>query len=115
MFTVKERKRIQIVDYRGSKALTTTNIEDKLKEKEAALRHRQLLRPGQGAAGGGHHQGDAGGEGPALRHGQARRQGGGRRRQQVSFVIDDGPKAKVKADRVHGQRGRSPTASCAAR
>ena len=33
-----ERKRIQIVDYRGSKALTTTNIEDELKKRERALR-----------------------------------------------------------------------------
>ena len=35
---VAERKRIQIVDYRGSKALTTTTIEDELKKREAALR-----------------------------------------------------------------------------
>ena len=33
-----ERKRIQIIDYRGSKALTTTNIEDGLKEKEEGLK-----------------------------------------------------------------------------
>ena len=37
-FVVSERKRIQIVDYRGSKALTTTTIEDELKKKEAALK-----------------------------------------------------------------------------
>ena len=34
---VVERKRIQIVDYRGSKALTTTNIEDELKKKDERL------------------------------------------------------------------------------
>ena len=38
VFTVKERKRIQIVDYRGSKALTTSNIED------SGWRLRQSLR-----------------------------------------------------------------------
>ena len=54
-FVVSERKRIQIVDYRGSKALTTTNIEDELKKKDAAVKHGHLLRPGQGAQGRGHH------------------------------------------------------------
>ena len=38
IFRVAERKRIQIVDYRGSKALTTTNIEDGLKEQEEGLK-----------------------------------------------------------------------------
>ncbi|HRB12524.1 MAG TPA: POTRA domain-containing protein, partial [Vicinamibacteria bacterium] len=38
VFTVAERKRVQIVDFRGSKALTKTSIEDKLKEKEATLK-----------------------------------------------------------------------------
>ena len=33
IFTVAERKRVQIVDFRGSKALTKTSIEDNLKEK----------------------------------------------------------------------------------
>src|SRR5713226_5880160 len=37
-FRVVERKRIQIVDYRGSKVLTTSTIEDELKKKEAALK-----------------------------------------------------------------------------
>jgi outer membrane protein insertion porin family len=37
-FQVDERKRIQFVDYRGSKALSSTSIEDELKKKEVALR-----------------------------------------------------------------------------
>jgi outer membrane protein insertion porin family len=37
-FEIKERKRVQIVDYRGSKALTVSNIEDKLREKEALIK-----------------------------------------------------------------------------
>ena len=37
-FRVVERKRIQIVDYRGSKALTTTNIEDELKKEDQGLK-----------------------------------------------------------------------------
>ena len=58
--------------------------------------HRQLLRPGQGPAGGGHHQGHAHGEGPALRRGHPRGQEHRRRGQQLTFIIDDGPKTKVK-------------------
>jgi outer membrane protein insertion porin family len=38
VFVITERKRVEIVDYRGSKVLTTSNIEDKLKEKEATIR-----------------------------------------------------------------------------
>src|SRR5512134_1846832 len=37
-FTVQERKRVQVVDYRGHRAVSTSAIEDRLKEKELALR-----------------------------------------------------------------------------
>jgi len=37
-FKVSERKRVQIVDFRGSKALTTSNIEDELKKRDMALK-----------------------------------------------------------------------------
>jgi outer membrane protein insertion porin family len=37
-FVVSERKRIQIVDFRGSKALSTSTIEDELKKKDAVLK-----------------------------------------------------------------------------
>lgn len=37
-FVVEERRRIQIVDYRGSKALSTTAIEDELKKREVSLK-----------------------------------------------------------------------------
>ena len=37
-FKVTERKRIQIVDYRGSKDLTTSNIEDELKKRDAQVK-----------------------------------------------------------------------------
>jgi outer membrane protein insertion porin family len=106
-FRVMERKRVQIVDYRGSKALTTTNIEDELKKRETTLRvdtfydiakarrveaviKEMLAEKGRpfatvkidakpiGAAG-----------------------------QQVSFVIDDGPKAKVKKIEFTGNRAFS--------
>ena len=37
-FKVTERKRIQIVDYRGSKELTTSTIEDELKKADAQIK-----------------------------------------------------------------------------
>jgi outer membrane protein insertion porin family len=37
-FQVDERRRIQFIDYRGSKALSSSTIEEELKKKDAALR-----------------------------------------------------------------------------
>ena len=95
-FVVSERKRIQIVDFRGSKALSKTTIEDELKKKDAALkidtfydlgkaRHiehilkEMLAEKGRPFATVKHDAKPVGGSGL-----------------QISFVIDDGPKAKVK-------------------
>ncbi|HZM49111.1 MAG TPA: outer membrane protein assembly factor BamA, partial [Vicinamibacteria bacterium] len=95
-FVVSERKRIQIVDFRGSKALSKTTIEDELKKKDAALkidtfydlgkaRHvehilkEMLAEKGRPFATVKHDAKPVGGSGL-----------------QVSFVIDDGPKATVK-------------------
>ena len=97
LFTVSERKRVQIVDFRGSKALTKTTIEDKLKEKEATIRLDSFYDPSK------------------TRHAEevirdmlkekgrlfgtvkveAKTVGGSG--EQVTFVIDDGPKTKIKA------------------
>jgi outer membrane protein insertion porin family len=95
-FVLQERKRVQIVDYRGSKSVTTTNIEDKLKELEAAIRidsfydpskakkveaiiKRMLEEKGRPFATVKH---DAKSIGPAG--------------MQISFIIDEGSRAKVK-------------------
>ena len=95
-FVLQERKRVQIVDYRGGKSVTTTNIEDKLKELEAGIRidsfydpskakkvesiiKQMLAEKGRPFATVKH---DAKSIGPAG--------------QQISFVIDEGPRAKVK-------------------
>ena len=95
-FVVTERKRIQIVDYRGSKDLTTTNIEDELKKREAQIKidtfydqakarkvesiiKEMLAAKGRPFATVKHEAKTIGGSG-----------------QQLSFVIDEGPKAKIK-------------------
>jgi outer membrane protein insertion porin family len=94
-FKVTERKRIQIVDYRGSKELTTSTIEDALKERDAqvkidtfydpqkarkveAIIKEMLAQKGRPFATVKHEAKNIGGAG-----------------QQLSFVIDEGPKAKV--------------------
>jgi len=95
-FVLRERKRVQIVDYRGGKSVTTTAIEDKLKELEAGIRidsfydpskarkvesiiKQMLAEKGRPFATVKH---DAKSIGPAG--------------MQVSFVIDEGARAKVK-------------------
>jgi outer membrane protein insertion porin family len=95
-FRVTERKRIQIVDYRGTKTLTTSNIEDELKKREAGLKidtfydlgkarrvetilKEMLAEKGRPFA--------------TVRH-DAKPVGGSG--MQVSFVVNEGPKARVK-------------------
>jgi outer membrane protein insertion porin family len=95
-FRVNERKRIQIVDYRGTKTLTTTTIDDELKKREAGLKidtfydlgkarrvehilKEMLEEKGRPFA--------------TVRH-EAKPVGGSG--MQVSFVVDEGPKARVR-------------------
>jgi outer membrane protein insertion porin family len=96
IFQVSERKRIQIIDFRGSKEVTTSNIEDELKKRDAQIRidtfydlakarkveaiiREMLNAKGRPFA--------------SVKH-EAKPIGGAA--EQLSFVIDDGPKAKVK-------------------
>ncbi len=96
LFVVKERKRIQIVDYRGSKALTTSNIEDKLKEKDAAVKIDTFYDPAKARRVEQlildmlHEKGRPFG---TVKHDTKTIGGAGL---QLSFIIDDGPNTKVK-------------------
>jgi outer membrane protein insertion porin family len=97
LWTVSERKRVQVVDFRGSKALTKTSIEDKLKEKEATLKLDTFYDPSKAR-----HAEDVirdmlkekGLLFGTVKH-EARTIGGSG--EQVTFTIDDGPKTKIKA------------------
>ena len=94
-FKVTERKRIQIVDFRGSKDLTTSTIEDALKKADAQIKIDTFYDPAKARkvetiikemlAEKGRPFG-------TVKH-EAKNIGGSG--QQLSFVIDDGPKAKV--------------------
>ena len=94
-FKVTERKRIQIVDFRGSKDLTTSTIEDALKKADAQVKIDTFYDPAKARkvekiikemlAQKGRPFG-------TVKH-EAKNIGGSG--QQLSFIIDDGPKAKV--------------------
>ena len=94
-FVVDERSRIQIIDYRGSKALNATTIEEELKKREATIRidtfydinksrrvesilREMLAAKGRPFATVKHETKAVGGAGL-----------------QLSFTIEDGPKANV--------------------
>jgi outer membrane protein insertion porin family len=95
-FVVSERRRIRIVDYRGSKVLTTSAIEDELKKRDAqikidgfydvgkARRVETILREMLA---------DKGRPFATVRH-EAKVIGGSG--QQVTFVIADGARARVQ-------------------
>ncbi len=97
LFTVSERKRVQIVDFRGSKALTKTAIEDKLKETEATIRLDSFYDPTKARRAEDvirdmlKEKGRLFG---TVKH-EARSIGGSG--EQVIFTVDDGPKTKIKS------------------
>jgi outer membrane protein insertion porin family len=94
-FVVTERKRIQIVDYRGNKEVSKTAIEDELKKRDAQIKldtfydpakarrveriiEEMLAQKGRPFAKVTHEAKNLGSSG-----------------EQLSFVIDEGPKAKI--------------------
>jgi outer membrane protein insertion porin family len=94
-FKVTERKRIQIVDFRGSKELTTSTIEDELKKKDAQIKIDTFYDPQKARKVEGIIKDMLAQKGRpfgTVKH-EAKNIGGAG--QQLSFVIDDGPKAKV--------------------
>lgn len=103
-FVVRERKRIQVVDYRGSKALTATNIEDELKKRDAQLRIDTFYDVGKARRVEGVIKEMLAAKGRpfgTVRH-DARNIGTSGT--QVSFIIEDGPKARVKSISFSGNQ-----------
>lgn len=104
VFQVFERRRVQIVDYRGSKALTTSTIEDELKKKEVALKIDSFYEPAKARkveeviSGMLKEKGRLFG---SVKH-DAKNVGGAG--MQVSFIVDDGPSSKVKLIEFEGNR-----------
>ncbi len=101
-FVVRERKRIQIVDYRGSKALTTTNIEDELKKHDAVVRMDSFYDPGKARKVEAIILGMLKEKGRAFASVKHETKNVGGAGLQLSFIVDDGPKTKVKAISFEG-------------
>lgn len=101
-FVVKERRRIQIVDYRGSKALTTTNIEDALKEKDAQLRIDTFYDPAKARRIESIIKAMLDEKGLRFATVKHEAKNLGAAGIQVSFIVDDGPKAKIKRIEFEG-------------
>jgi outer membrane protein insertion porin family len=101
-FVVRERKRIQIVDYRGSKALTTTNIEDELKKKEAVIKVDTFYDPGKARRVETVIVGMLKDKGLSFASVKHETKNIGSAGLQLSFTINDGPKTKVKTIQFAG-------------
>ena len=103
-FVVRERKRIQIVDYRGAKSVSTAAIEEALKAKEATLRIDSFYDPARARRVEGVIKDllvEKGRPFATVRH-DARAVGAGGL--QVSFVVDEGPRAAVRRVEFVGNR-----------
>ena len=101
-FVVKERRRVQIVDFRGNKSVTTTNIEDKLKEKDAKIKIDTFYDAAKARRVEGIIKEmlvEAGHPSATVRHETKVLGASGT---QISFVIDEGPKARVKTIQFSG-------------
>lgn len=103
-FVIRERRRIALIDYRGSKALSTSSIEDKLKEKESKIPLDSFfdltkVRRVEGIVRG--MLMDAGRPFGTVKHETKPVGGAG---VQLSFVIDDGPKTRVGEIRFQGNK-----------
>ncbi len=95
-FVIRERKRIQIVDFRGNKTVTTTSIEDKLKELDASLKIDSFYDPNKARrveAVIKEMLAEKGRPFATVKHDAKALGGAG---QQVSFTVDEGPKAKLR-------------------
>ena len=104
-FMVTERKRIQIVDFRGSKELTTSTIEDELKKRDAQVKIDTFYDPPKARKVESIIKEMLAAEGPALRHGQAR--GEEHRRLRPAALVHDRRRAQGEGqgDRLRRQRG----------
>jgi outer membrane protein insertion porin family len=102
IFRVSERKRVQVVDYRGSKELTNTEIEDALKEKDASLRIDSFYDPAKAERVADVIREKLAMEGRPFAEVKTDAKTIGPSGMQVSFVIEDGPKAKVQSINFEG-------------
>jgi outer membrane protein insertion porin family len=95
-FVVTERRRIQIVDYRGSKDLTTSTIEDELKKRDAQVKIDTFYDPAKARKVEAIIKEMLAAKGRPFATVKHEAKNVGASGQQLSFVIDEGAKAKIK-------------------
>jgi outer membrane protein insertion porin family len=95
-FFVTERRRIQIVDYRGSKELTQSTIDDELKKRDAQIKMDSFYDPIKARKVEAIIKEMLAAKGLPFATVKHEAKNVGASGQQLSFVIDAGPKAKVK-------------------
>jgi len=95
-FVVEERRRIQIVDYRGSKELTSSTIDDELKKRDAQIKMDSFYDPQKARKVEAIIKEMLAAKGLPFATVKHEAKNVGSSGQQLSFVIDAGPKAKVK-------------------
>ncbi len=95
-FFVEERRRIQIVDYRGTKELTQSTIEDELKKRDAQIKMDSFYDPAKARKVEAIIKEMLAAKGLPFATVKHEAKNVGASGQQLSFVIDAGPKAKVK-------------------
>ncbi|HKZ31016.1 MAG TPA: POTRA domain-containing protein, partial [Vicinamibacteria bacterium] len=94
-FFVTERRRIQIVDYRGSKELTQSTIDEELKKRDAQVKMDTFYDPSKARKVEGIIKEMLAAKGYPFGSVKHEAKNIGASGQQLSFVIDQGPKAKV--------------------
>ncbi len=95
-FVVEERKRIQIVDYRGSKELTSSTIEDELKKRDAQIKIDTFYDPAKARKVEAIVKEMLAQKGRPFATVKHEAKNVGAAGQQLSFVLEEGPKARVK-------------------
>ncbi len=95
-FVVQERRRIQIVDYRGSKELTSSTIDDELKKRDVQVKLDSFYDPSKARKVEAIVKEMLAQKGRPFATVKHEAKNIGASGQQLSFVIDEGPKAKVK-------------------
>jgi outer membrane protein insertion porin family len=96
VFRVQERKRVQIVDFRGNKAVSTTDIEEELKKREAGLKIDTFFDPAKARRVEAIIKEMLAEKGYPFATVKVDPKVIGGAGQQVSFTIDEGAKTKVK-------------------
>jgi len=101
-FTVVERKRIQMVDYRGTKELDVSDIEEAVSENDLEIRIDSFYDPAKARRVEGLIEMMLSSKGRPFGKATHDTRNIGGSGQQLSFVIDDGPRAKIQKIEFEG-------------